>query len=155
VAGRAGRGHEVGRVIVQTYSPEHFALQNSKNHDYISFYNEEILMRKVTNYPPYCNIVNIIFSGIDEREIIEVAQDFANKIKFNMNNKNMSSENEIYGPNPALISKVKLKHRWQLIIKTVDQNLIRGIINYVDTNFRRDERGRVLISIDINPYSML
>ncbi|PAB58864.1 primosomal protein N' [Anaeromicrobium sediminis] len=155
VAGRAGRGEDEGRVIVQTYSPEHFALQNAQNHDYTSFYNEEILMRKVANYPPYCNIVNIIFSGEDEREIIKVAQDFADRIKLNMNNEKMSSDNEIYGPNPALISKVKLKHRWQLIIKTVDQNLIRGIINYVDTNFRRDERGRVLISIDINPYSML
>ena len=112
-------------------------------------------MRKVANYPPYCNIVNIIFSGVDEREIIKVAQEFADRIKNHINSKRMSNDNEIYGPNPALISKVKLKYRWQIIIKTVDQDLIRGIINYVDANFKRDERGRVSISIDINPYSML
>ncbi|MBF8982203.1 primosomal protein N' [Lutibacter sp. B2] len=158
VAGRAGRGDELGRVIVQTYEPNNFAIKASENHDYISFYNQEILLRKQLSYPPYSDLINIVFSGIKEFEVIKLANEFTNIVKDLLAKQNIKDNEMIFGPYPATLSKVKQKYRWQLIIKGkfIDQNAIKGIIKYVDMRLRKNKNfNDLIISIDINPQSML
>ncbi|WP_168198260.1 primosomal protein N' [Crassaminicella thermophila] len=158
VAGRAGRGNKIGRVIVQTYEPEHFAIKTSKNHDYISFYKQEIMLREEFIYPPYSNLINIIFSGKKENDVIKAANCFANIMKEKLMEYKIKCNETILGPHPAPLSKIKQKYRWQMIIKSkpVDQNKIKGIINYI--RFESNENyffKNINISVDIDPYSML
>mgnify|MGYP005769685265 CR=1 FL=1 len=68
-AGRAGREKEDGRVIIQTYNPDSYAITYAKDQDYYSFYNTEVNLRKVLKYPPFCDIILIRFSGVDINEI--------------------------------------------------------------------------------------
>ncbi|WP_129596352.1 primosomal protein N' [Anaerophilus nitritogenes] len=156
VAGRAGRGDLLGNVIVQTYEPEHFSIQAAKKHDYKSFYYEEILLRREFLYPPYTVIFTILFSGIKEREVIEGANDFTQKLKEHILKHNIDSKEIVFGAHPAPLSKIKEKYRWQTIIKCklVDQKTIKGIIN----DMKHSESSyfsSVNMSIDINPISMM
>src|SRR5690606_18185511 len=65
VAGKAGRGDLEGKVVVQTYNPDHYSIQYAKDHDYLAFYNKEILLRKEFNYPPFVNLISIVIYGED------------------------------------------------------------------------------------------
>ncbi|QXM05860.1 primosomal protein N' [Crassaminicella indica] len=153
VAGRAGRGNGLGRVIVQTYEPEHFSITSAQKHDYISFYNQEIMIRKEFMYPPYSKLINILFTGKNESDLIKVANNFANSLKEKLLQYNIKEV--VFGPHPAPLSKIKEKYRWQIIIKSkpVDQNVIKGIINYM--RLEKEYLKNINISMDIDPYSML
>ncbi|WZL74783.1 primosomal protein N' [Clostridiaceae bacterium 35-E11] len=158
VAGRSGRGNVFGKVIVQTYEPEHFSITSAQRHDYISFYNQEILLRKEFFYPPYASLVNIVFTGKKEEEVIQLSNDFADKLKAKIIKYKLNIKDIIYGPHPAPLSKIKEKYRWQMIIKCkpVDQNTIQGIINYIRFESReKDDYKNIHMSIDINPFNML
>ncbi|GAB4239312.1 MAG: primosomal protein N' [Stanieria sp.] len=112
VAGRAGRGEEAGRVIIQTYSPEHPVIQAVQAHDYVSFSNTELQQRSELNYPPYGNLILIKFSGIEEREVQQTAEIVAEQC-INL----LSSQTQILGPAPASIMRVARRYRWQILIK--------------------------------------
>lgn len=158
VAGRAGRGKVLGNVVVQTYGPDHFAIACAKKHDYTSFYNQEIMLREAFFYPPYSSLINIIFTGKNESQVIQATNYFGNLIKHKMIKYEINIRETVYGPHPAPLSKIKEKYRWQIIIKSkpVDQNTIKGIINGVRfENRQNDYTKNVNVSMDIDPYSML
>jgi primosomal protein N' (replication factor Y) len=112
VAGRAGRGEEVGRVIIQTYSPEHPVIQAVKNHDYLSFSNAELEQRAELNYPPYGNLILIKLSGLDRAEVQQTAETLADACS-NL----LSSQYQILGPAPASIMRINSRYRWQILLK--------------------------------------
>ncbi|QZY57126.1 primosomal protein N' [Crassaminicella profunda] len=155
VAGRSGRGDKLGRVIVQTYEPEHFSITSAKNHDYTSFFNHEIMLRKEFMYPPYSKLINILFTGKKEADVIKTANNFANMLEGKLAEYNIKREEVVFGPHPAPLAKIKEKYRWQIIIKSkpVDQNIIKGIINYM--RLKNNYPKNINISMDIDPYSML
>jgi primosomal protein N' (replication factor Y) (superfamily II helicase) len=104
VAGRAGRGEKHGDVYIQSFLPDHYAVQHAKNHSYEAFYNEEIHNRLPLNYPPSYKLINIRFFSESEAEVMNVAHFFS--IEFNR----LSKFNVIVlGPAPALIYKIKRK----------------------------------------------
>jgi len=151
VAGRAGRGNAEGRVIVQTYTPEHYCIQSALNHDYKGFYDKEILIRKSFKYPPFCDLINIIASSKTEYKVIEAIK----KLTFEASRKFVCKDKyTILGPSPAPISKIKTYHRWQTIIKGVaDETFkeeIRSLIDSISAYYND-----VKISLDINPVSLL
>jgi primosomal protein N' (replication factor Y) len=155
VAGRAGRGNNTGKVVVQTYEPEHFSITTAKSHDYISFFNHEIMLRKAFMYPPYSRLINILFVGNKEKDVVKTINNFANILEEKLLKYNINREDVLFGPHPAPLGKIKEKYRWQIIIKSkpVDQNIIKGIIN--DMRLKNNYPQNINISIDIDPYSML
>ena len=145
--GRAGREGEQGHVIIQTYNPENFPIECAKEQNYMKFYNQEIELRKVLKYPPFCDIIKIDVSDFDEN----TANAVINAIYENLlktNEKNM----QIYAPMPSPISKIKNRYRWRIIIKCqIGNNIINKInlsINSIKTN------NSTRISVDINPNNM-
>lgn len=150
-AGRAGRGDKPGRVIVQTYSPEHYSLLHAKYHDYVGFYNEEIKLRKEMNYPPFSHMGNIIISGFLEAEVEKAAKD-AGKTLF-MIIKEMKNV-EIWGPASAPLSKIKNKYRWQIVLKTEKENQLLDIMTKFN-NSNTYSNNSISIGMDINPINML
>ena len=112
VAGRAGRGDTPGKVIIQTYSPEHPVIQAVKTHDYHNFSTTELSQRAELNYPPYGNLILIKLSSIEQQEVETAAETLADILI-----DTLSSEYEILGPAPANIMRVARRYRWQILLK--------------------------------------
>ncbi|MDK2799888.1 MAG: hypothetical protein PWP27_1421 [Clostridiales bacterium] len=157
VCGRAGRGSIEGRAIIQTYQPDNFTIQVAKNHDYLAFYNHEIRIRKLLHYPPFCQIVSILVSGTNEQAVIqkikEIIYYLKKRIKENGYNKLC---NEILGPTPAPISKIKNKHRWRALLKCTDSYEIRQLLRDILYEFYGNKKNSgINLSVDMNPINML
>lgn len=155
VSGRAGRGNIEGNVILQTYDPLHYSLQYSKDHDYINFYNNEIILRKEFRYPPFFNIINIIISGEDEllyKEVEKVYYKLTKELKLIE-----FSLEDLLGPHPAPISKIKGKYRWQILIKCSNDylNNIKNIVYNICIRDIDNSKSMLKFSVDINPNSIM
>lgn len=113
VAGRAGREKEQGKVIIQTYNPENFAIQCAKKQDYKKFYETEIALREQLKYPPFKDIILINFNSLVENEIKQVSLDVYKYLVENLN----LEEFKIMKPMPSPIDKIQNYYRWRMIIK--------------------------------------
>ena len=159
VAGRAGRGDTPGKVILQTYNPYHYSITNSKNQDYLSFYNTEIKLRKEFLYPPFINLISLLVYGNNYNDVKNVVSDTYDIIKGYFIEKYKSSYKKyLIGPNPAPIEKIKNSFRWQIVIKAYNHEMekLKYELNRVcildEYNTKKDG---VKISIDINPTNIL
>jgi len=150
VAGRAGRGDEPGKVIVQTYTPEHPVIQAVKTHDYHNFSTAELAERAELNYPPYGNLILIKLSSIDEAEVQKAAETLADQF-INL----LSSEWEILGPAPASIMRVARRYRWQILLKfpLVEKENLPDLNNLLN-NLRSLFPKSVSMTIDVDPINM-
>lgn len=110
VAGRAGRGDKLGKVILQTYSPEHPVIKAVSNHDYLGFIESELIERLSLGFPPYGTLVLLRFSCENEQKVIEISQQVADLIA-------LMSDCEILGPAPANILRIFHRYRWQILLK--------------------------------------
>jgi primosomal protein N' (replication factor Y) len=115
VAGRAGRGVKVGKVIIQTYSPENYAVQAAAKHDYVSFYNQEINYRQQYNYPPFSRFIRLVYAHTNDK----LCQKEAEKVSGLLLDKKREEMTEwnLIGPIPAFASRVRGRYRWQIIIR--------------------------------------
>jgi primosomal protein N' (replication factor Y) len=148
VAGRSGRGKGCGFCLIQTYSPDHYSIIHSSNHDYASFYEEEIKFRREVHYPPFCWFIRLIIRGKIEGRVKEAAERLAEDLKGRL-----PSGTFLLGPSPAPLSKIKGKYRWHLGLKTRETNLIRRLIREVIALESKLLKGLDLI-IDANPVDM-
>ncbi|MEG1255250.1 primosomal protein N' [Clostridium sp.] len=150
VAGRAGRGSKEGKVILQTYSPENYSIIYASENNYKGFYEEEIAIRKLRDYPPFTKILCINLSSENEENLIKSIQTLADKIRMKIDK---SDKIELLGPCPCGVSKMKNLYRWQIIIKGKFSDAfameIKNII-YEGLNYKN-----IRIGIDINPNSLL
>ncbi|QIB26260.1 primosomal protein N' [Caloranaerobacter azorensis] len=159
VSGRAGRGDVEGRVILQTYEPEHYSILTSKEHDYKKFYDMEIKIRKEFNYPPYTNIINIVLGSKDEIKLNEASKEFyfclVNRLEKNLN---VIRNDLILGPNPAPIYKIRNSYRQQIMIKCIEKEveIVKKILGDLVIDKKNDKMFKdIKISIDINPISVI
>lgn len=159
VGGRAGRGKFEGKVMVQTYNPEHFSIQMAKTHDYIQFYNKEILLREAFEYPPFMDIITIVIYGADENKVSSLAKEVYEKILMQLKKINsIELEKCIFGPNPAPLEKLRNNYRWQIILKSDNENLdmLKEIVKRVCIYKRKGKKYKnVKFNIDVNPNSIL
>jgi primosomal protein N' (replication factor Y) (superfamily II helicase) len=145
VAGRAGRGDLPGKVIVQTYSPEHPVIQAVKTHDYDRFSTSELKEREELNYPPYGNLILIKLSSIQEQEVQQTAEKLAEYLI-----DTLSSEYDILGPAPASVMRVARRYRWQILLK-----FPLDITNIPDLNLMRSHLPQsVSMTIDVDPINI-
>lgn len=149
VAGRAGREKNTGNVIVQTYNPDHYAIIDSQKQDYNLFYNQEIELRKVLNYPPFCDIIIIRFFGKNLQQIQSLSNLVYKKIN-KVKNDNML----IYKPVPSPIDKIKNKYRWRIIIKCKLTSKVLDIIQYGIEDEKISKVKDTSIIVDVNPNVM-
>ena len=119
-AGRAGRAEKPGEVVIQTYQPEHFALQLAAKHDYESFYEQEIGYRELADFPPICHMMTLQFYSKDEKAGPERARLIAEEIK-----KMPGDKPEVIGPAEALIGRLKDVYRTGLYLRHKDMNVLQ------------------------------
>ncbi len=152
VCGRAGRAEKKGRAVIQTYSPEHSAVIYASKHEYLKFYEREIELRKEMKYPPFCDLISVLFSGTYEPTVAQCARFFAKSIS---QIKNTDKNIQILGPVPSAITKIKNKYRWRILIKCNDANLLTEALSSatkkcgMNNNFEK-----VIIVIDKNPNNI-
>ena len=153
VAGRAGRGKDKGRVIIQTYNPDNFSIECAKKQDYDLFYNAEISMRKQLKYPPFCDIILIGFTSINEAEVKKVANSIHEYLKNRVLTENLGII--LYKALPSPIDKIKNKYRWRILIKCKFGEEIIDLINNVMDKYQNLKAKNTKITIDLNPNNML
>ena len=139
-----------GKVIIQTYNPDHYSIKYAKEQNYNSFYKSEIALRKQLKYPPFCDIILISIAGNEEKMVEKVANFFYTKIQ-KSNLENIS----IYKPVPAPINKIKNKYRWRIIMKGKLDNNIIDILNHITEDFYKKNVKNVQVVIDTNPNNMM
>ena len=121
VAGRAGRGTLPGKVIFQTYAPHHYAIEASRQHDYHSFYNQEIEIRHQLKLPPWTRLAQVMVRSLKENK----ALDFAHRIAQECRARAFPGL-EVLGPSPAVIHRLRRQYRWQLLLKASTRELLQG-----------------------------
>ena len=151
VAGRAGREKDLpGKVIIQTYNPDNFSIMCSKKQDYKMFYDTEILIRKQLKYPPFCDIIVIGFSGLNERQLIDIGKKTYEYLKNHLN----VDEFNVFKPMPAPIDKIQNRYRYRIIIKGTMSKCANEVLNnYLKEVYQKDLKD-IRISIDVNPNNM-
>jgi len=146
VAGRAGRGMKEGKVIIQTYSPEHYSVIHAMNHDYKGFVREELKIRELFGYPPFTYLLDILVVSEEESLAREVIHKIYDKVFLSMQREN------ILGPAPAFLYKIRNRYRYRLILKERDTEKLISIARMV-RNMRNTSK--VNIYVDINPINVL
>jgi primosomal protein N' (replication factor Y) len=147
VAGRAGRGTTAGEVIIQTFSPDHYAVQAAIHHDYLAFYNQEILFRKELKYPPFSRFANLISSDVHELKAQARATALAAALE-----RTMPDSIEIIGPSAAPIARLKNQFRYHVALRAPVDAPISALVAEAMALLSTSER--LGISIDIDPLNM-
>ncbi len=134
-----------GNVVIQTYNPESFPIECAKEQDYLKFYEQEIKLRSVLKYPPFCDIIKLEVSGLNGNEVKRTITSIYENL-LNSNDRNLI----IYSPMPSPVSKIKNKYRWRIIIKCRLGNTVINEINNAIKNIKTNAS----ISVDVNPNNM-
>lgn len=156
-AGRAGRGDEEGRVIIQTYDPGHYAVSMAARQDYRGFYETEKKFRKYMMYPPYSDIFQILFTA-DTPEAAKSGAD-----RWHSRLKELLGEDDwryLFPPHEAYMSKVRETYRYSLIIKCPkgkrkEYAALIHLIQDEEVVGNRKKRGSYVAVVDVNPYSFM
>lgn len=151
VAGRAGRENLPGKVIIQSYNPENYSIQNAQKQDYENFYETEIAIRKQLKYPPFCDIIVVGFNSTKQEEIQKVSNLMYKLIKEKLDEEKF----KIFKPMPSPIDKIQNKFRWRIIIKGNVDDKANNILNQVLKEIYDRDFKNTKISIDINPNNMM
>ena len=145
-AGRAGRHEHQGRVVIQTYNPEHYAVTCGIAQDYEGFYEQELKLRHGLFYPPFSRIVKLLFQHADEN----TAKDNAQKLVTAFNQQFVGNkQQQIIGPSPAVIARFRGIYRFVVLIKTANLPSVQDFLRGQQFHVRAD------VAIDIDPITML
>ncbi|NLX63519.1 MAG: primosomal protein N' [Clostridiaceae bacterium] len=151
-SGRAGRGEKPGRVILQAYNIDDYAIQTALTQDYDAFYQKEIMMRKAMNFPPFCHIGVIVVSSENQDAARDSLAALRNQILMEYNKEDVFECSEVLPPPIFVIRK---RYRWRIIIKAKSVNLLVQLMNHALDIFPRIKTGSAEISVDIDPASMV
>jgi primosomal protein N' (replication factor Y) len=149
VAGRAGRGSEPGEVYVQTYHPEHYAIQAASRHDYEAFFEEELRIREEAGYPPFSYLANIVVSATS----VEAAKTHSEWLAERIREANADDEIEILGPAPAPLSKLKDRYRYHLLLRATEEGALQRLLGGLQEDLV--SRGKIHVVVDIDPVSLM
>ena len=145
VAGRSGRSEKSGKVIIQTYNKDHYSIKYAKNHDYLSFFKEEMGIRKKLQYPPYSYLISIKVISSE----YEIAKEESEKLKIRLED-NINST--VLGPSIGSSFRIKNTYRFGLLIKyKKDDTIVPYLIKCLD--FYKNN-SKVRIDIDFNPINI-
>lgn len=151
VSGRAGRAGYSGRVFLQTYNPEHYSVELSRQGNYEAFYGREISVRRTMNYPPFTHVFVVLFTGPEEKNLIKALH----TLLAVMNYCNKKGRFEMLGPAPAFISKIKKQYRWKLLVKCENEEPLKQFVIYCMNKLRdNDPLTGITAHLTLDPVMM-
>jgi len=150
VAGRAGRGELPGRVLIQTYYPEHYAIQDAVQQDYAAFFERELHFRRMMAYPPFTSLANVIVRDASLEKAIRWSRQLSEYFS-----PQDGKEARILGPAAAPLARLKKEHRFQFLLKSPKRSvltkLLSGAMAYCDAK----EIPQTAVLVDMDPLSLL
>jgi primosomal protein N' (replication factor Y) len=150
VAGRAGRGTTPGRVILQTFFPEHYAIKLTEQHDYRGFYDKELQYRRWMHYPPFTALANVLVRSDQLGQALKYSGAIGRWLK-----KNPPEGVRVLGPAPAPLARLKREYRYHFILKSVSRKrlntLLRSLLQFAD----REKVPHGKLVVDVDPVSLL
>ncbi|MFV0559905.1 MAG: primosomal protein N' [Enterococcus sp.] len=150
VSGRAGRAEKPGEVIIQTFNPEHYAIQLAKIQNYEQFYQKEMQIRHRGGYPPYYFTVKITTSHEEEqvaaKKIFEISK---------LLQENVSDSCLLLGPTPSAILRIKNRYYYQLIIKYKQEPKLPQLLDYILESSQKEQRHGLFVAIDNEPLHFI
>lgn len=145
-AGRAGRGEVAGDVVIQTYQPDHYAIQYSVNQDYNGFYGEEISYRELMDYPPSAHMLSVLITGPREEACKALSENLAMGIRDNF-------EIAVIGPAPCSISKINDNYRYNLYMKSKSYETLVSIKDFLEERLSLRKQFKENVFFDFDPQS--
>ena len=164
VAGRSGRAELEGKVVIQTYMPEHYCIAAAQQHDYLGFYRQEVEARGALRYPPFSRVAVLLLRGKDEKEVIDTAHIVRDRLEMWQTDQEHASQIadiegsavEILGPAPAPLSKIEGKFRWHLLLRSPTAEKIGQLLRHlVDDPPATIKSKAIEFVIDIDPTNTL
>ena len=153
VAGRAGRGDETGRVIVQTFNPEHPSIKFALEQDTVGFLKEELKLREDLDYPPFSKLINFRFQGRVESETVNAAR-IAGELARKLVSKMPIGVVNILGPSPAPIYKIRNRYRYQMLLRSKNMMTLHNFSIKLLMILRKSGISvNVKIQIDVDPFN--
>jgi len=153
VAGRAGRGDRPGRVLVQTFSPDHYALVAARGHDYARLAERELTLRRELGYPPFGHLIALRLDSEDAARVRRAAGLVGDTLADALTRPGAEPAT-VLGPAPAPLSLLRGRHRWQLLLKAARRSRLRALVHEVRALPPRALAG-VRLAIDVDPIHML
>jgi primosomal protein N' (replication factor Y) len=154
VAGRTGRGSERGRVVVQTYLPEHYTVSLAREQSYTPFFEREISERKTLGYPPFSRLVSMVIKGADESAVARASGRLADFLIRGA--QRMPGERpDVLGPAPAPIERIKGITRWQILIRGKGGSARSLVAAALVQKSALKLPSSVSIAVDVDPLEML
>ncbi|MCK4995002.1 MAG: primosomal protein N' [Candidatus Omnitrophica bacterium] len=144
VAGRAGRGETAGKVIIQTYTPDHYAIQCAIKHDYNDFYEQEMVFRKQLELPPYAHMISIVLRSKEEEKAMAGAQALAKVI----NQESKAFKINMLGPSVMPVAKLRGFYRYGIIIKDKDVYRINDLLRKAFKKWKTPSKVKVAVDVD-------
>jgi primosomal protein N' (replication factor Y) len=151
VAGRAGRGKKAGRVLIQTYYPDHYALRFAKEQNYEGFYAAEIKYRQRLNYPPFFVLASIMIKHRDR----SYGAKMANLLRRALDSANQAKNVRVLGPAPASIGRLKNEYRLQIILKGINRRALRETIDMALADAEHHGCDLKTIFVEIDPVNLM
>lgn len=151
VSGRAGRGDKPGRVIIQSYHTEHYALSFASRQDYEKFYEHEINFRRAMHYPPFVALINLLVRHSDYSKAASVAAETARLVREADSEKVL----RVLGPAPAPLARLKGEYRQQVLIKTRYRRQAREALDAAMVALKQLKIDSRMITIDVDPINMM
>lgn len=162
--GRAGRGVLPGEAVIQTYQPDHYAITCAAAQDYESFYEEEILYRELSGYPPAAHMLAVQIYGKEEENVKQLAQGLTDVVKSNMDflserqkeqSGHFNKEIQVLGPAPANISKINDIYRYVFYVKHGEYDTLVNVKDRVEETLRQWQPRQLSIQFDFDPVNIL
>jgi primosomal protein N' (replication factor Y) (superfamily II helicase) len=151
VAGRTGRGPKGGRVLVQTYNPEHPAIRAAVRHDYVGFATNELPMREMLQYPPYASMVRLVIRGPVEKATEEFAKGLATRLQAELAAR--EADAKLLGPAPAPFARLKGRYRFQVQVQAADGQRLREAVRQLLVDIPAGDDIQWIA--DVDPVEML
>jgi primosomal protein N' (replication factor Y) len=149
VAGRAGRGELPGRVLIQTYYPEHYAVQDAVKQDYASFFERELHFRRMLAYPPFTSLANVIVRHTSLDTVIRWARKLSEYFS-----PHDGHSVRILGPATAPLARLKKEHRFQFLLKSSKRSVLTKLLSGALAFCDAQEIPQTAVLVDMDPLSL-
>ena len=161
VAGRAGRGERMGRVLIQTYAPHHYSIRAARDQDYDRFIRRELRLRQELGWPPYSRMALVRIEGAEAAAVAAMAERAAKALRGLTEVQHLKKDGKgdamrVLGPAPAPIERLRGRYRWQVVVRSAEAAAMRAALASMQAQLGgRDARGGVFVGIDLDPVNML
>jgi len=145
VAGRAGRGNTPGKVVLQTYFPDHYAVQYAARHDFIGFYEKELQFRKWMHYPPYSALANVLVRSGKLDEALQWSGVLGKWFE-----KTRHEGIRVLGPAAAPILRLKQDYRYHFILKSPSRAKLNALLRSMLVYVAREKIPRTQVIVDVD-----